>query len=174
MAKRTGVHCLSGGLLLFAMLVALAPKPAEAERRPLNRSIYVPVLFRLCPHLDKGELYQEDQIVGVLPSERIFQFTYYPDLRRIEPEAVQMRVVGNYVEGGEPFVGRIALTSAGIHTAAEHIPFDLTKDLEKLRYRLDVHLQRVALEIRCKTLCSRATTLAASQSEAESEGGRPK
>lgn len=167
MAKRTGVRSLSAGLLLLGTLVGLTPRRVEAERRPLTRSIYVPVTFILCPHLVDGKLYQQEQIVGILPADRIFQFTYYPDLRRIEPEAVQMRVVGSYAEGGEAFVGRIALTSGGVHTATEHIPFELTKEVEKLRYKIDLHLPRVSLRIRCKSICSRDAAPVAAQTEGE-------
>jgi len=167
--RRKGSGGLNAGLLLVGILVGLVRPIAGAERRPLNRSIYVPVNFQLCPHLVNGKLYQEEQIVGVLPAERTFQFTYYPDLRRIEPGTVQMRVVGTYADGGEAFVGRVALTSGGLHTATEHIPFELTKEVEKLRYRIDLHLPRVALKIRCKSICSRDATAIAAHTDGQPE-----
>ncbi|MGH9320978.1 MAG: hypothetical protein ACRD21_20370, partial [Vicinamibacteria bacterium] len=77
---------------------------ASSEPKPLNRSIYMPVEFVLCVHLEKAVFYQDDQPVSTMPAKRVFQFTYYPDLARMLPEVVQVRVEGTYIAGGDAFV----------------------------------------------------------------------
>lgn len=158
---------------------ALRPS-LQAAPRALNRSLYIPVAFRLCPHLTRAVILVDDQVVATLPSDRIFQFTYYPELKRIAPEVIQLEVRGERIDGEEPFVGRIALTPNGIHTAAEHIPIDLTKEMGKLRYRVDVHSEKVFLRIKCRSDCPMKdapvptpTTAASSSSSSQIEHKQP-
>ena len=77
-------------LLMLSSLATSVPLSA-AEQRFLTRSVYVPVAFSACKHLDKAMLYEGEQAVTLLPVTRIFQFTYYPELGRTEPQAVQIR-----------------------------------------------------------------------------------
>ena len=64
--------------MLGVMVSSLAG--AEQKRQLLNRSIYMPVEFRLCEHLDSAIFYENDLPTSTMPAKRIFQFTYYPDL----------------------------------------------------------------------------------------------
>jgi len=147
---RTSRWVLLGSML--CLTASLEPL-ARAATRPLNRSVYIPVRFKLCPHLINAVILVDDQVAGTLPSDRTFQFTYYPELKRLAPNAVQLEVRGDRTEGHEPFVGRIAITPEGIHTASQHIAFDLAKQMSQLRYHVDVRADRVSLTIKCHGLC---------------------
>ena len=50
-------------LTLVAALLATSPASA-GKRRLLNRSLYLPVTFTLCEHLEKAIVYQSDQLVA--------------------------------------------------------------------------------------------------------------
>jgi hypothetical protein len=133
-------------------MLATVPLLEGAEKELLNRSIYVPVHFRLCEHMVKGVLYIGDQAVAHLPTERIFQFTYYPSLKRVAPETIPIRIEALDIEGN-PVVARMAIGPDGITTAYEHVEFDLSKQLKKLSYKIDVHYQHVRLLVRCGRWC---------------------
>jgi hypothetical protein len=152
---KTSKACRYG---LLVLLVALAaPYSAEAaNRRPLNRSIYVPVELRVCEHLQNAVLYQGGQAVAVLPAKRVFQFTYYPELKRMEPQIVQLRIEGVYRDTGEPFVAKLAVTSKGIHTAHRAVTLDASKTMQRLRYKIDTRSHVVSLLVRCDKVCSRS------------------
>lgn len=153
------------GLLMAAIAVASRSANA-ADRRPLNRSVYVPITFSVCPHLTEALLYVEDHVAGLLPGERIFQFTYYPELNRVEPQVIQLLVKGKKVEGDAPFLGRLALTPGGIHTAREHLPFDLSRQIGELRYKVDVRHQKISLVVRCQEQCAAKSLVAANDQDA--------
>ena len=129
--------------------------PIVGEQRFLNRSIYVPVAFSLCEHLDDAMLYEAGQAVTLLPATRIFQFTYYPELERTEPQAVQIRIEETDTAKEQPFKARLAVTAGGIYTAHREIPLDRAKYKEKFRYQIDVRHKKVDLVLHCKRLCSR-------------------
>jgi len=116
----------------------------------LTRSLYLPIAFTACPHVTHATLYENEQLVAVLPASRVFQFTYYPDLGRVEPAAIQLRVEGEDVENGEPFHGRLAVTPEGVYTAKGRVDYDLSKELQKLRYKIDTHPPKVYLRIQCE------------------------
>lgn len=145
--------------LVIIALVALGATIALAEEdksKFLTRSIYVPVHFRLCDHLDDAVLYQGDQAVSLMPAERIFQFTYYPHLGRIEPTKTDVRVEGVRSDG-EAFTGRLAVTPWGIFTANQQIELDLEKQLTRMKYKIDVRYRQRTLKMRCSDTCSRET-----------------
>jgi hypothetical protein len=131
--------------------------PPRRLRRPgceadkanlLTRSIYLPVEIKLCEHLRDAVLYQDDQAVSLLPAKRIFQFTYYPGLSRIEPLRTDLRVEGHRADGSD-FVGRLAVTPWGVFTANHKVELDMDKQLEKMRFKLDVRYKPVMLKMRC-------------------------
>ncbi len=104
--------------MLLMMLVLVPYGPVKAEQgKFLNRSLYVPVTFRVCEHLSEANLYIEDQRVGALPIERIFLFTYYPDLKRLLPKVTNLRVEGVRTDDNSPFIGRLALDPTAIYTS---------------------------------------------------------
>jgi hypothetical protein len=139
-------------LIAFTALATSTPLEG-AKRKLLNRSIYVPVHFRLCEHLRNGILYIGEQAVAHLPTERVFQFTYYPSLQRIAPEAVDVRIDAIDQEGN-PIVARLAITPKGIWTAHEHVDLDFEKHLKKLSYKIDTRYDKVDLLIRCGQSCA--------------------
>ncbi len=136
-----------------------AKDPKEDKSKLLTRSIYVPLEIELCEHLQEAVLYQDDQAVSRLPAKRIFQFTYYPGLSRIEPLQTDLRVEGHRLDGSD-FVGRLAVTPWGVFTANRKIELDMAKQLEKMRFKIDVRYQPVHLKMRCADSCSRTAPVA--------------
>jgi hypothetical protein len=145
---------------LAASALALLATSAIAEPKLLNRSVYMPFEFVLCPHLEKAVLYQDDQPVSAMPARRVFQFTYYPDLERLLPELVQVRVEGSYIDGGGPFVAKLAITPDGIHTAHSTRSLDNGEKLLKQRHKIDMRLEPRSLQLKCERFCKRTTTVA--------------
>ena len=142
-------------LFLFSLfaLVATTALAEDDKSKFLTRSIYVPMEFTLCEHLENAVLYQGDQAVSLMPAKRIFQFTYYPHLERIEPERTEVRVEGMRTNG-EEFTGRLAVTPWGIFTAIEQIDLDLNKQLARMKYKIDVRYKTRTLKFRCSDSCS--------------------
>jgi len=154
MKSRTGFGIAAS---VFASLLAAQ---ADAESKLLNRSIYMPFEFVLCEHLEKAVLYQDDQPVSAMPARRVFQFTYYPDLERMLPDLVQVRVEGWYVDGGEPFVAKLAISPEGIHTAHRANALDTGEKVVKQRHKIDMRLEPRTLQLKCERFCKRTTTVA--------------
>jgi hypothetical protein len=157
------------GIIALVLLVT-PPLLEEANGELLNRSIYIPVHFRLCQHMKKGVLYIGDQAVAHLPAERIFQFTYYPSLERVAPETVPIRIEAIDIDDN-PIVARMAVGPDGITTAHEHVEFDLSKQLKKLSYKIDVHYQKVRLLVRCGHWCGNTAQSETDRADQRGEGG---
>lgn len=156
---------------LLALLVAAPLEPADEthdKAKLLTRSIYVPVELELCEHLEHAVLYEGDRPLGVLPLKRIFQFTYYPHLERVEPARTDVRVEGERADG-TAFVGRLAVTPSGIYTATSSVALDLDSKLRKLRYKLDVRYDVIRLRLRCDDACERAAPAPAAVVASSSE-----
>jgi hypothetical protein len=134
-------------------------KEKVEKARLLTRSIYLPVEFEVCEHLHDAVLYQGEQALSLLPTRRIFQFTYYPTLDRIEPSRTDLRVEGERGDGTE-FLGRLAVTAWGVFTADHKIPLDLDRQLQKMRYKLDVRYDTLVVRISCSDACERALAAA--------------
>jgi hypothetical protein len=145
-AKRAHVRRTIGAV---ATLIALSNAGAS-ERPVFTRSLYIPIALIPCSHLEHAVLYENELPVGFLPASRIFQFTYYSDLRRTEPSAIQLRVQAKDVDTSEPFDRKITVTHEGVYTAREHVDFHFQKELQKLRYKLDVRAPRVYLKLQCE------------------------
>ena len=88
--------------------MVLSVTSIAANHTRLNRSIYVPIKFSLCEHLSRGILFVNEQPVGQLPIQQIFQFTYYAELERMAPEVILIRIEG-VGKDGEPFIGRLVV-----------------------------------------------------------------
>jgi hypothetical protein len=146
------------GIAMAGALLAAAPAFAEAKLLP--RSIYLPFEFVLCEHLQKAVLYQDELKVSSMPARRVFQFTFYPDLEKLLPEAVQVRVEGSYIDGGAPFVAKLAITPDGIHTAHSHKGLETGKSVLKQRHKIDIRLKPRTLTLKCDRFCSRSTSVA--------------
>lgn len=145
-------------LLLLAAVLTWGVQPAAAKSKPkiLNRSLYLPVTIRFCSHLETALLYVDDQLAGRMPGERIFQFTYYPELERLVPEVLELRLEGERTNG-EPFLARLAVTPLGIYTADRKIKLDTEESSAKFQYKIDVRHERVSLRLRCDASCGRET-----------------
>jgi hypothetical protein len=147
--------------MLLAALLALAIVNGDEKARQPTRSIYVPVEVKTCEHLRDAVLYQNEQVVGTLPAKRIFQFTYYPGLSRIEPTEAELRVEGRRLDGSD-FVGRVAVTPWSIYTANQKIELAMSKQLDKMKFTLDVRYHPVRLRMRCSDSCGKTPSLATS------------
>jgi hypothetical protein len=146
-------------LWLSSSLGSEAMEAKEERAHLLTRSIYVPVDIALCGHLRGAVLYQDDQAVSRLPAKRIFQFTYYPGLSRVEPLKNDLRVEGLRGDGSR-FVGKLAVTPWGVFTASHKIELDMDEQLDKMKLQLDVRYHTVTLRMRCVDSCGRAQTSA--------------
>jgi len=139
----------------IALAPVLQPAFAADRRPPPTRSLYLPVELRLCEHLERAVLLENDVRAGLLPARRTFQFTYYPELAQVQPQVIQLRIEGVYADSEEPFVARLAVTPDGLHTARAHVQLDGTKDKATFRARLDARHQTIDFLVRCDRHCSR-------------------
>jgi hypothetical protein len=94
-----------------------------------------------------------------MPARRVFQFTYYPDLEKLLPEIVQVKVEGSYVDGA-PFVAKLAVTPNGIHTAHNTKDLELAKKALRQRHKIDIRLDARTLTLKCDRFCTRAHPVA--------------
>jgi hypothetical protein len=140
-------------LLAWSLTATVEAKDEKNNKaRFLTRSIYLPVEFELCEHLSNAVLYQGDDALSLLPARRIFQFTYYPSLERIEPMRTDVRVEGRRADGSD-FVGRLAVTPFGVFTANHKVELDMQAQLDKMRYKLDTRYDTLTLRLRCSDSC---------------------
>lgn len=154
-------------LLVAAMAVYAVAQAAENLR--LNRSLYIPIEIHVCEHLQHAILYQDDLAVAELPAKRIFQFTYYPDLVRIAPEVIRLRVEGVDTDQ-EPFLARLSVTPDGVFTSrGKVVEFDTSKAGKMLRFKIDARYEDKVIRLRCAHKCARADTQAA---QGQGGGGR--
>ena len=65
-----------------------------------------------------------------------------------------MRVEGLRASG-EEFVGKLAIMLWGICTAKDSVELDMDKKLARLRYKVDVRYETVAMRLRCRDSCKR-------------------
>ena len=163
MKTRIGRYGAAALFLMMLVLVSYGPVKAE-QGKFLNRSLYVPVTFRVCEHLAEANLYIEDQRVGTLPIERIFLFTYYPDLKRLLPKVTNLRVEGVRTDDNSPFIGRLALDPTAIYTSERRIELDFERAKKQLSYRIDSRYEKVNLLMRCDTECGRSNSAVATAS----------
>lgn len=146
--------------IVTCVTASLLAATAGTEPKFLPRSIYLPFEFVLCEHLQKAVLYQDEQPVSSMPARRVFQFTYYPDLERLLPELVQVRVEGTYIDGGAPFIAKLAITPDGIHTAHQTKGLGTGKKVLKQRHKIDIRLELRTLTLKCERFCNRSTAVA--------------
>lgn len=126
----------------------------KEEGESLPRSFYVPIEFELCEHLHNAVLYQGGQAVSHMPAKRIFQFTYYPKLGRVEPVRTDVEVKG-VRDDGEPFLARLAVTPWGVFTANKKVELDLDAQLARLKYKIDVRYDPMPLTLACDDRCEK-------------------
>ncbi len=143
-----------GALGMFVLLaVSGSGSVLAGETKAIPRSLYVPVSFRSCEHLVGTTLFIGDQPVGSLPTERIFVFTYYPNLKRLEPAFTELSIEGVRSDDGSPFLGRLAINPTAISTAEERIDLDFERAKQQFTYRIDVRYEKVHVLIRCEAAC---------------------
>ena len=157
--------------LLVVLWLSTSPGSGAAETKDsraqqLTRSIYVPVEITLCGHLRDAVLYEDEQAVSGFPAKRIVQFTYYPELSRVEPARSELRVEG-LRDDGSRFYGKVEVTPWGVFTAGYRIELDMKQQLEKMKFQLDTRYYTVHVRMRCVDSCGRAVATAYSGSSRE-------
>ena len=142
----------------FVVLTALAALCAASafgdDVEALNRSLYVPVELSLCEHLNDAVLYRGDAPIARLPGTHVFQFTFYPALKRLEPQLDRVRVEGTHE--GEPFRMQIIVTPSSVYVGNKKIDLDTEKMMNHLRRTIDVRHEKVKLTLRCEHNCERS------------------
>ncbi len=158
--------------LLVLIVTLFAASNLALAGEFLTRSIYVPIYFRTCPHLENSVLYQGDEVAGRVPGRKIFQFTYYPKLGRVEPELTQLRVEGTRADG-EDYTARLAVTPFTVHSGAQRIELGTEDYLKRFRRKLDVRLKTFVLKLRCYDSCEKTAAAVVAKAEAL-ENSRPR
>jgi hypothetical protein len=131
------------GLLSALLLVA----PADE-----SRSLYVPLQIEVCEHLKGAILYRDEQPLRALPGKQVLQFTYFPELQRIEPELERLRVVG------KGFRAELVVTPSSVYVADKKIELDVEGQIARLRRHHDARHQTVMLSMICGDACSRTAS----------------
>jgi hypothetical protein len=157
--RTRGVELTIVALVLLSFLTL----PAMGEDEVLPRSFYVPVSLELCEHVEKAVLYREDTPLRALPGEHVFQFTFYPALKRIEPEFERVRVEGRH--HGEPFRAELVVTPFSVYIGNKKIDLDVAAEMKRLRRQIDVRHETVHLTLRCSASCLRRTRSAKGMQE---------
>lgn len=143
--------------LTFLLIAGLA-SPAMAQKEAsqyLNRSVYVPIEMHCEENLNNAVLFlsndkgDELQALTPLPGKRIFQFTYYPTLGRVEPEHTIIKMVG--VCSGKETFQYVTITADKIFASRDKvIELDPTGNTaRRLRYKIDVRQQPILLKFVC-------------------------
>ena len=139
-------------LSVVALTAALAV-PLAGDERKLNRSLYVPVEFSTCEHLEGAVLYRGDAPLQELPGRHVFQFTYYPNLGQLLPEFERVRISGT--REGEAFEAGVVVTPASVYVGKKRIALDVERHQARFRRSLDARHESVELKLRCEHLCPR-------------------
>lgn len=145
-------------LLLMAASSMLAATAFGDEEEALTRSFYVPVELSLCEHLEDALLYRGDTPIGTLPGTHVFQFTFYPELKRLEPELERVRVEGAH--DGEPFRTELIVTPSSVYIGSKKIELETDEMMKRLRHSIDARHESVELNLRCAPACSRTSASA--------------
>ena len=139
-------------LIICAASVGAAGKDKEA----LTRSFYVPLRVNLCEHVEGAILYRGDTPLTELPGSHVFQFTFFPELKRIVPEIDRVRVEGKD-DQGEPFRTEIVVTPASVYVGDKKIDLDLERAMRELHRRIDFRHEVVTITLRCAHACPRSS-----------------
>lgn len=135
------------GMLSTSIGTTLAEEPA------LNRSLYVPVRFAPCEHLEPAILYRGDAPIRELPGTHVFQFTYYPNLSRIEPQLERVRIEAEH--DGKEFRSEVVVMPTSVYIGKKKIDLDVEQQLARIRGHVDARHETVELTLICRTACPR-------------------
>jgi hypothetical protein len=130
-------------------------KDKNNDNEALNRSFYVPVQLNVCEHLEGAVLFHGDEPLTKLPGSHVFQFTFFPALKRIEPELERVRVEGR--DEGESFRMEIVVTPASIYVGDRKIDLDLEGQMRELRHHVDARHEPVTISLRCAHACGKSS-----------------
>ncbi len=147
-------------LMVFLLAsVVSTPLAAKSKKKLLNRSVYMPIDFKLCEHLGEGILYENDRPMSKMPAGRLFQFTYYAEREVLLPEQVRVRVNGKYLADDEPFTAKLSVTVQGIHTAHRFRSAKTKVQLQKQRKKIDTRLEKRTIRLACKRFANGSAKL---------------
>ena len=134
------------------ILFALAAT-SLADQSRLNRSIYVPVRFVPCEHVADAMLYRDESVLGEVPGRHVFQFTYFPNLGRIEPAYEEVTVEGTV--DGKPFKTGVVVTPTSVYGGKSRVALDLEAQRARFARHVDARHETVRLTFRCSASCPR-------------------
>jgi hypothetical protein len=137
---------LAGFMLVVVAALAFSLPSVASGAEKLNRSIYVPVQINLDGDFTQGVLYRGDEAIRSLPGKQVFQFTYYPELHKLVPEAQEFHIVAYREDGTSVDVG-LVVTSCTVYIGKRSIALDVKKMLNHLRHRVDYHYDTVKLNL---------------------------
>ena len=76
----------------------------------------------------------------------MFQFTYYPDLHKLVPEAQELHIVAYRKDGTSVDFG-LVVTSCTVYIGKRSVALEMKKMLKHLRHRVDYHYDTVKLSL---------------------------
>ncbi len=114
-----------------------------------NRSIYVPVLFASCEHLENVRLSVEGGQMVFPLGARIFQFAYYGDRKAILPNWVEVKIEAERVGDGGHFKANVFITPDKILSGSDSRTIKEEVVMKQLRVRRDVRLPKTRVLIKC-------------------------
>ncbi len=144
-------------LSFLAFLTVLVCESVQAGVRVnAARSFYLPVRFVVCPGLESIKLWvvgQEKMVFG--PGQRIFQFTYFPEKKKLFPEHIEVRMHADQVCDGEDLDANVIITLSGIFSSIDSAEFSMERFRKQLMTRKrDIHFPPRIVRIQCRSgLC---------------------
>lgn len=144
---------IAGIMGLAALAISTPGASKDNLDQALSRSIYVPVQLKVCEHLKGSILYRGEEPLTELPGTHVFQFTFFPRLKRIVPELERVRVQGR--DGEENVRTEMVVTPATVYVGDKKIDLDLDKEMRELRRHIDVRHEPVIITLRCAHACGK-------------------
>ena len=137
---------LAGFVLVSVVVFVFSVAEIASGADKLNRSIYVPVQISLGSEFTNAVLFRGDEALRSLPGKQVFQFTYYPNLRKLVPEAEELHIIAYRDDGTSVDVG-LVVTSCTVYIGDKSVALDMKKMLKHLRHRVDYHYEPVKLTL---------------------------
>ena len=148
----------------------------EAARRELNlnRSVYVPVRFQSCEHVNNVQLFVAGEPYVFALGTRIFMFTYYADKKAVLPEFTEVWIEGDVIkkDGVSKIRTNLLVTPEKIVSSHDSLSRGHEEIEKQLRRRRDVRLPVSVINIKCRDSCSRTTVSSAGLSGTAEEVGQ--
>ena len=143
------------GLIAFCFFNPSVDAASRSLNR--NRSIYVPVRFEACEHMENVELSIAGESYTFGLGKRIFLFTYYADKKAVLPEFTEVWIEGesDTADGVRSMRTNLVVTPGSIQSSLGSLT-GREREIEKqLRRRRDARLPESVIRIQCREQCLR-------------------